>query len=298
MKLGTKYPILKSSQPSPFAVYQNSGKPLLQILTNLRRYYGAVEDQGKMGSCTAFASLQWRGALRREAGLGWSEPSYLANYYEERAMQNTVSQDSGATLAEAVTILEKYGALPEADDPYTLDDFAKNPPNDWDASLKLAPTQVMTIDPQNLLADTLDAITNGHPVLFGFEVFEGLESEQVAQNGILSMPGPNDPPMGGHAVNAIGYDPGKQMILVLNQWGQSWGIKTPADLQGCFWMPYGYYATYAFDAFVGLPDKIHPRKKPSQGFSGCYLLQKSMQSIVVTLWHATRKKMTLRRPVP
>lgn len=286
----SKYPVLKSSQPSPYKVYQNSGKPLQQTPTNLRKYYGTIENQGQIGSCTAFASLQWRGALRRQAGLSWPEPSYLANYYEEREMQNTVFQDSGATIAEAIAVLEKYGAMPEADDPYTPDDFAKNPPNDWDASLKLDPSQVMTIDSTNLLADTLDAISNGHPVLFGFEVFQELESNQVALNGILPMPNLNEQPIGGHAVNAIGYDPSTQMILVLNQWGQDWGIKSPAELQGCFWMPYDYYAQYAFEAYVGFPDKVQPQSNYFSVFP-C----QSMKDSLFKIQHKVKKIMTLLR---
>ena len=254
--MASKYPVLRADPPIQFSTYKNSGKPLPATQSSLRPFYGAVENQGQYGACTSFGSLLWRGALRRQAGLSWIKPSYFANYYEERLMRGTVTQDSGASISESVIVLELYGAMPDADDPYTQSDFALNPPADWDASLKLNPAQVQAINQDTLLADTLDALINGHPVLFGFEVFSGMESQQTAQTGILQMPSlnPPEPLLGGHCVNAIGFNPQTQMLLVLNQWGQDWGIKSPVELQGCFWMPYVYYERYAYNAFVGFPD--------------------------------------------
>lgn len=239
-----------------FEVYRNSGHPLKRFV-NLRGLYGNVQNQGEFGSCTAFASLQWRGALRRQAKLNWIEPSYFANYYEERVIEGTVNEDSGASITDAVTVLVRYGAMPAKDDPYVPEDFVKDPPNDWIQDLRLKPIQAQRIGIDSALNDTLDALSNGHPVLFGFEVFSELESESVAATGILSMPGPFSQNLGGHAVNAIGYDLDKRMILVLNQWGAEWGIKEPTELRGCFWMPFEYYERYVVEAFVGFPDLNH-----------------------------------------
>ena len=243
------------------ANYQNSGKPLSTIPVSLRGFYGPILDQGAEGSCTAFAALQFRAALRKQAGLSWIDPSEQAQYYEERVLQNTVNQDSGATLEEALQVLETHGVLPAQDDPYTPQDFTTEPPNDWNTALKLDPGQVQKIQTEMvngiappLLADTLDALDNGHPVYFAFYCFEGIESPEVAQTGILPMPGPSERLLGGHAVNSVGHDPVNQRILVLNQWGENWGIKSPAELQGCFWMPYEYYERYCTDAYVGFPD--------------------------------------------
>ena len=40
--------------------------------------------------------------------------------------------------------------------------------------------------------------------------------------------------IGGHAVCAVGYDDAKQMFIVRNSWGDTWGQK------GYFMMPYAY----------------------------------------------------------
>lgn len=263
-----KYLTSKAGAPTTYATYQNSGKPVTSVPVNLRGLYGAIEDQGAEGACTAFAALQFRAALRRQAGLPWIAPSEQAQYYEERALEGTINQDNGATLEEALHVLEQYGVMPSEDDPYTEQDFMVNPPaGDWNASLRLNPAQAQRIETTEvngvqppLLADTLDALSNGHPVYFAYDVFQEMESEQVAETGVLTMPQPNGQCLGGHAVNAIGFDPAKQMILVLNQWGEDWGIKSPEELKGCFWMPYEYYERYCTGAYVGFPDAVSGQK--------------------------------------
>lgn len=251
-----KYLPLTFAHPNSYPIYQNSEKPPSTTTVNLRSLYGDILNQGQEGSCSAFSALQWRGALRKQSGLSWIDPSEQAQYYEERKLQNTVNSDTGATLEEALQILEELGVMPEQYDPYGPQTFVVDPPDDkWNTSLELNPAQVQMINPANMLADTLDALANGHPVFFGFLVYSELESAQVAQTGVLPMPSAGSRVMGGHAVNAIGDDPVNERILVLNQWGKNWGIKTPTDLEGCFWMPYNYYADCCMGAYVGLPDR-------------------------------------------
>ena len=48
------------------------------------------------------------------------------------------------------------------------------------------------------------------------------------------MPKPNEKPLGGHAVLAVGYDDSEGRIIVRNSWGEGCGNK------GYFTMPYGY----------------------------------------------------------
>ncbi len=247
------YPLVAALNPAARTIYVPTGAK--EIATNWREFYGAIQNQGSFGSCTSFSSLQWRMALRRMAGLSVIDPSFFANYEKEREMTNTVTQDVGATIDAAVAVLEQYGAMPAVDDPYTSNDFALAPPaRDWDAAYRLAPGQAQQITQARILEDTLDALANQHPVLFGFQVFAEMEQDAVAMTGYLSMPANRNQPLGGHAVSAIGNDPVARTILVINQWGAAWGIKDPATLNGCFWMPYEFYREYAYDAYAGFAD--------------------------------------------
>ena len=89
------------------------------------------------------------------------------------------------------------------------------------------------------------ALAEGLPVIIGMTVFESMESAEVAQTGIVPMPGPKEEVMGGHAVLVVGYDESKKCLLVRNSWGLDWGI------EGYFWLPYGFWGHgYVNDAWT------------------------------------------------
>ena len=246
------YPLVAASNPAPRTVYAPTGAK--EMATNLRHWYGDIQNQGNFGSCTAFASLQFLMALRKMDGLPTMEPSYFANYEKEREMTNTVTQDVGATIDAAVAVLEQYGAMPAVDDPYTPNDFALAPPaQDWDATYRLNPAQVQRIQHEHILEHMLDAFANGLVTMGGITCFAELEQDAVAMTGYLSMPANQNQPKGGHALNFIGNDPVGRLVLAINQWTNRFGIKQPESLQGCFWLPYEYIHEYAYDVYVGFP---------------------------------------------
>jgi len=70
--------------------------------------------------------------------------------------------------------------------------------------------------------------------VFGFAVYESLESQTVAETGNAPMPKPTEQALGGHAVLAVGYDDGKKRFIVRNSWGAEWGAA------GYFTLPYPY----------------------------------------------------------
>lgn len=241
-----------------YGTYVNSGLPQ-KPSSNLRSLFGPIRNQGSLGACSAFGSTNWRSGLLVQEGGQYQVFSALAQYYYERLINGTVDSDSGATVQEAIQVLEQYGVMPDADWPYTnyLEDYKKEPPFiDFIKNLAIDPTNTFEVQQSNIVNDTIDALSRGFPVLFGFVVFPDLESAEVADNGLLPMPiiPPGQSPffgnIGGHMVVIIGHDNATQQFLCMNQWGQDWGIKEPVDLQGCFWMPYAYYNQYAFNPMV------------------------------------------------
>ena len=77
-------------------------------------------------------------------------------------------------------------------------------------------------------------LATGFPFVFGFTVYQSFESQDVAQTGVMPMPGHDEQMLGGHAVLAVGYDDDQQRFIVRNSWGPGWGM------QGYFTMPYAY----------------------------------------------------------
>ena len=77
-------------------------------------------------------------------------------------------------------------------------------------------------------------LAEGYPFVFGFTVYSGFMSDEVAKSGVLNMPQPGEKVEDGHAVVGVGYDDAQKRSLVRNSWGAGWGM------QGYFTIPYDY----------------------------------------------------------
>lgn len=197
-----------------------------------------VYDQGELGSCTANAiSAAVDFENHRQNGT-FLTPSRLWIYYQERVIESTVNQDSGAQIRDGMKAVAQLGVCPETDWPYDISTFTGPPPqNDYTDALK---DTILTYQapPQQLFA-LKSVLAGGLPVVFGFTAYESFESPQVASSGVLPMPDPQENVIGGHAVMLVGYDDSHDRFRVRNSWGPGWGQK------GYFEMPYLYLTSPA-----------------------------------------------------
>ncbi len=201
--------------------------------TDLRPGCPTVYDQGELGSCTANAiGAAFEYGLIKQKAAAFT-PSRLFIYYNERVIEHSVSNDSGAMIRDGMKTVNKEGACPEKDWPYLVSKFALKPAAA--CFTKALDHQVLSYHriPRNL--DQIRAcLADGFPMVFGFTVYESFESPIVSQTGVMEMPGPGEHVIGGHAVLAIGYDDSTRRFLVRNSWSEQWGMK------GYFTMPYNY----------------------------------------------------------
>ena len=217
----------------------------LPAKVDLRPGCPPVYDQGQLGSCTANAIAGAIEFEQKKQSLPEFTPSRLFIYYTERVLENTSpSVDGGAAIRDGIKSVAGQGVCKEASWPYddTNTDptpcpkckFAKKPSS---ACYKEA-LQHKVKAYQRLNSAVLNTLkgclAGGYPFVFGFTVYESFESQQVAQTGIVPMPGPQEKTVGGHAVMAVGYDDSAQQFIVRNSWGAGWGI------QGYCMMPYAY----------------------------------------------------------
>ncbi len=199
---------------------------------DLRSLCPAVEDQGDLGSCTAHALTGALEVLERINGLPVEQMSRLFVYYNERALENSISSDSGAMLRDGIKTLVKQGACTEKKWPYVIAKFkAKPTPACFKEALDHQITDYQRIDTVDQMRACL---ADGFPFVFGFSVYESFETQAVAKTGNAPMPKPKERMLGGHAVLGVGYDDTKKRFIVRNSWGPDWGIK------GYFTMPYEY----------------------------------------------------------
>ncbi|MDQ6651014.1 MAG: C1 family peptidase [Actinomycetota bacterium] len=192
-----------------------------------------VYDQGQLGSCTANAI---GGALEFDLlkqGLADLMPSRLFIYYNERAIEGSTGSDSGAQLRDGIKTVNKQGVCPEDEWPYDLAKFTDAPPaSAYADALANRATSYQRV--ARNLAQFRGCLAAGYPFVFGFTVYDGFESQQVASTGEANLPAAGEKVVGGHAVMAAGYDDSTQRFLVRNSWGDGWGQ------QGYFTMPYAY----------------------------------------------------------
>ena len=201
-----------------------------------------IYNQGDLGSCTAnslarlveFYLMNKSQVADPKASLYM--PSRLFIYYYERVIEGSINSDSGAQIRDGIKVLASQGVCDENKWPYDISQFADKPSDEAikEAHKFLAITyKRINNTNKGLLIAALDA---GHPISFGFTVYESFESQTVAATGDVPMPGPDEQILGGHAVVIVGYDATTDRFLVANSWGTDWG------LQGYFHMP-GEYIT-------------------------------------------------------
>ena len=224
------------SRDKTYAAHRFSAEAPVQLppVVDLAGLLPVAYDQGQLGSCTANAiagALQFLQA-KQKAPENFT-PSRLFIYYLERMMEGTCNEDAGAQIRDGVKAVHTFGAPPEAVWPYDVTKFKKRPPfSAFREGRKHQALDYFRVDWKSL-HEVKACLAAGFPIVFGFQVYESFETEQVSQSGVMPVPDVvHEANLGGHAVLAVGYSDPLQAVLVRNSWGEHWGIR------GDFWMPY------------------------------------------------------------
>ena len=215
------------------------GAPLIRFpqglppSVDLRSECPPVYDQGQLGSCTANgigATIEFD---QRKQGTREFTPSRLFIYYNERVIEGTVNQDAGAQIRDGIKAVAQLGAPPEDDWSYDISKFSQRPPANAYSDAKQDLVTIYARVVQDI-TQMRGCLAEGYPFVFGFTVYQSLESQTVADTGVVPMPSTHEKVLGGHCVVAVGYDDGKRQFTIRNSWGTGWG------LNGYCLMPYEY----------------------------------------------------------
>lgn len=216
---------------------------------DLRAGLSPVVDQGHLGSCTANAIVSGLAEyILLQQGNPLVRLSRLFLYWEERYMEGTVDEDSGAYIRDGMKVLQQIGTCPEVEYPYVIENF-RDTPTPRQITDAAAFRLINRYSRVNDLLALKTALAEGLPVVVGFMVYDSFASETVAETGIVPIPDPTqENQLGGHAILAVGYTQieGENYIVIRNSWGASWGD------QGYGYMPEGFFIPdFVTDMWVG-----------------------------------------------
>lgn len=203
-------------------------------VVSMRSSYPGIRDQGQQGSCTGHMARSVYGTMHNILRGEVKDFSPRFVYWNERVTDGDTDQDAGSSITEAFDVMGAQGICLEATCPYSDQDFTTPPPAAAFAEglkyLELSQRQVIQSpeDIQGLLASHL-------AIGIGIAVYQSLESDPVAQSGIVPMPNAGtEQLLGYHAVAIIGYDRNRNLYECANSWGTGWGDA------GFFWLPFDF----------------------------------------------------------
>ncbi|MDD1749461.1 MAG: cysteine protease [Methanothrix sp.] len=230
-----------------------------QASVDLRRWCSPIENQLSLGSCTAHAGIGLVEYFERRSFGRHIDASRLFLYKTTRNMLHWTG-DTGAFLRTTMGAMRIFGVPPEeywqynpfdtvpvfntpmydTEPPAFCYSFAQNFKSITYYRLDSAGTS------PNALLDRIKAyLVAGLPSMFGFTVFSSID--QADATGKIPFPTAGEDILGGHAVDAIGYDDNMKIqntnpkgatttgaLLIRNSWGTGWGSL------GYGWLPYEY----------------------------------------------------------
>jgi C1A family cysteine protease len=206
----------------------------LPPMIDLRAQCPPVYNQLDIGSCVGNGVAGVYQFEEMKQGKENFIPSRLFIYYNARALEGTISEDSGCSIRDGVKTAVNDGVCNETMWPYKTCKFKTKPTSDcYKAALDNQVLEYQRITPHNLY-DVKQCLALGYPIICGISLYESFMTEETARTGIAKMPNPNESLVGGHCIVIVGYDDDNQSLIVRNSWGEGWGMK------GYFFLPYGY----------------------------------------------------------
>jgi len=222
----------------------------LPASVDLREWCSAVEDQGRLGSCTAHAGAGVIEYYERRSFGRHIDASRLFLYKVTRNLMK-MKGDTGAYLRTTMGAMVLFGVPPEDFWPYTDEKgFDREPPSFCYAFAQNYQTvKYFRHDPpgtkaEEILRKVKTYLAANHPAMFGFTVYNSIE--QAEKTGRIPFPSSREKIEGGHAVVVAGYDDKMKIrnkygkiettgaLLIRNSWGEGWGE------EGYGWLPYEY----------------------------------------------------------
>lgn len=207
---------------------------------DLRPTDSPIDDQGRLGSCSANAIVNvYENMLLSSGETDFEDLSRLFLYYNSRVLEETVESDSGVIeLRSALDAAKDYGICAESIWPYEANTIYTTPSDEAyvDALQRRIPSYEFIAN-DDAMREVISLYLK--PVIIGMYVFEDFMKANN-KNYVIPMPSDTEFTLGGHAVAVVGYTENKDFIIK-NSFGPDWGNNGYAIL------PKEYSERYVFD---------------------------------------------------
>jgi len=205
----------------------------LPSVIDLRSKGPTPYDQKNLGACTGNGIARVFQFDVMKQNLPLFMPSRLFIYYNERVMEGTVRQDSGANVRDGMKSVANLGVCSEVDWAYIVSKFATRPTAKCYANATKNKSLVYRPVGQDL--NTMKScLAEGFPIVLGASLYSSFENDSVASTGVVPMPRKNESIIGGHCFVIEGALDSVQRFICCNSWGTDWGEG------GYFSIPYSY----------------------------------------------------------
>lgn len=176
-----------------------------------------VRDQGKAGTCLAFATSSAHEHLHNKPD--YFSPAYL--YGHAWKTDPVLNGHNGLTIKAVENVISAMGQVEESVLRY----------DDWLQSRDYPSCDHATTEPHFLAGVTTIArdfdeicqfLSSAIPVIMGVRITDAFF--RVDDSGYIAEPGQRE--MGGHAIVAVGSyqnEQAKKFLLIRNSWGLTWG---------------------------------------------------------------------------
>ncbi|MBC7264448.1 MAG: C1 family peptidase [Chloroflexi bacterium] len=225
---------------------------------NLVAHFPPVRDQGRRGTCVAYAVVAMREyAYKLKNG---EEVALSEQFLYWLCKENDNRPRSHGTFAMiAVPIAVRFGICLATTWPYNPEPMEDNegqgppPEGAMEEASRYKVRQGLVLDPRSV-EDIQERLENGYPVAVSIPAYRSwLLNPVVRRTGNIQMPVPGTRASGGHAVLIVGFgaDPefaGGGYFIVRNSWGTRWGVESPFGV-GYGTLPYNYIRYYGWEAF-------------------------------------------------
>ncbi len=226
------------------------GAASLPATVDLRPWCSPIENQLNLGSCTAHAGVGLVEYFEQRAFGTYIDASRLFLYKATRDLLHWTG-DTGAFLRSTMEALVLFGVPPEEYWQYIVANYDVEPSAFLYAfAQNYQAITYYRLDPSGTPKPTLlnqikTNLAAGLPSMFGFTVYSSYT--QANTTGKIPYPTSGEKVVGGHAIDAVGYDDTMKIkntaagavettgaLLIRNSWGTGWGDK------GYGWLPYAY----------------------------------------------------------